>query len=352
CAFVLVAGGLGERLGYSKIKVSLPTELTTGTCYLESYIKSILALQVRGTLKKRSGVCANMAILLSLQNASNKATGSDKKCQLVIMTSDDTHTGTVSLLKEHHYFGMSEDQVTLVKQEKVAALIDAEGHFAMASPYEIVTKPHGHGDVHQLLHSHGLVEKWAKEGKKYVVFFQDTNSPAFLVNGAALGASEKEGLAFNSITIPRKAGEAVGAIAKLKKEDGSAITCNVEYNQLEPLLKATVNPKGDVNDEATGFSPFPGNINQLIIRLKEYQEVLDKTSGLMPEFVNPKYADAEKMKFKAPTRLECMMQDLPKVLPTEAKVGFTQFDVRGSLRSLLLLWSHIAPSLRIGRTLL
>ena len=158
CAFVLVAGGLGERLGYSKIKVSLPTELTTGTCYLESYIKSILALQVRCTLKKRGGVCADMAILLSLQNASNKATGSDKKCQLVIMTSDDTHTGTVSLLKEHHYFGMSEDQVTLqskhtllllscglctshqvtlVKQEKVAALIDAEGHFAMASPYEV-----------------------------------------------------------------------------------------------------------------------------------------------------------------------------------------------------------------------
>lgn len=28
--FVLVAGGLGERLGYNKIKIGLPTELTTG----------------------------------------------------------------------------------------------------------------------------------------------------------------------------------------------------------------------------------------------------------------------------------------------------------------------------------
>ena len=26
CAFVLVAGGLGERFGYSRIKVELPTE--------------------------------------------------------------------------------------------------------------------------------------------------------------------------------------------------------------------------------------------------------------------------------------------------------------------------------------
>lgn len=29
CAFVLVAGGLGTRLGYSDIKVSLPVESTT-----------------------------------------------------------------------------------------------------------------------------------------------------------------------------------------------------------------------------------------------------------------------------------------------------------------------------------
>lgn len=38
---------------------------------------------------------------------------------------------------------------------------------------------------------------------------------------------------------------------------------NVEYNQLDPLLRATGHPDGDVNDE-TGFSPFPGNINQVI----------------------------------------------------------------------------------------
>ena len=43
----------------------------------------------------------------------------------------------------------------------------------------------------------------------------------------------------------------------------------------------------------------------------------------MPEFVNPKYADAQKCKFKKPTRLECMMQDYPKILGEKAKVGFT-----------------------------
>lgn len=37
---------------------------------------------------------------------------------------------------------------------------------------------------------------------------------------------------------------------------------NVEYNQLDPLLRATGHPDGDVNCE-TGYSPYPGNINQV-----------------------------------------------------------------------------------------
>jgi hypothetical protein len=45
CALVLLAGGLGERLGYCGIKLALPAEITTGRCYLQYYIDSLLALQ-------------------------------------------------------------------------------------------------------------------------------------------------------------------------------------------------------------------------------------------------------------------------------------------------------------------
>jgi UDP-sugar pyrophosphorylase len=85
-------------------------------------------------------------------------------------------------------------------------------------------------------------------------------------------------------------------------------TINVEYNMLDPLLRATGNPEGDVNDEKTGFSPFPGNINQLLFKAESYAETLERTKGVMPEFVNPKYTDETKTVFKKPTRLECMMQ--------------------------------------------
>jgi len=54
--------------------------------------------------------------------------------------------------------------------------------------------------------------------------------------------------------------------------------------------------------------------------------VLARTGGAIPEFVNPKYADDAKTAFKKPTRLECMMQDYPKLLSSAAKVGFTVLE--------------------------
>ena len=57
------------------------------------------------------------------------------------------------------------------------------------------------------------------------------------------------------LPIPRplqKAKESIGAIARLVSSDGRAMTVNVEYNQLDPLLRATINPEGDVNDPKTG----------------------------------------------------------------------------------------------------
>uniref|UniRef100_A0A2P2K6E5 UDP-sugar pyrophosphorylase n=1 Tax=Rhizophora mucronata TaxID=61149 RepID=A0A2P2K6E5_RHIMU len=106
---------------------------------------------------------------------------------------------------------------------------------------------------------------------------------------------------------------------------GRSMVINVEYNQLDPLLRATGYPDGDVNCE-TGYSPFPGNINQLILELGPYIEELKKTGGAIKEFVNPKYKDASKTSFKSSTRLECMMQDYPKTLPPSARVGFTVMD--------------------------
>ncbi|GMY06652.1 UDP-sugar pyrophosphorylase [Fagus crenata] len=306
-AFVLVAGGLGERLGYNGIKVALPAETTTGTCFLQQYIESILALQ-EASCSFSQGEC-------------------QRQIPFVIMTSDDTHTRTIELLESNSYFGMEPTQVKLLKQEKVACLDDNDARLAvdLRNKYKIQTKPHGHGDVHALLFSSGLLKVWHDAGLRWVLFFQDTNGLLFKAIPAALGVSATRQYHVNSLAVPRKAKEAIGGITKLTHDDGRSMVINVEYNQLDPLLRATGNPEGDVNCE-TGFSPFPGNINQLILELGPYIEELTKTRGAIKEFVNPKYKDASKTSFKSSTRLECMMQDYPKTLSPSARVGFTVMD--------------------------
>ena len=303
--FVMVAGGLGERLGYPSIKIGIQTDLITLRPFIEVYIDIIKAYEER-------------VIKSGLQ---------DKKwfIPLCIMTSGDTHERTVQLLEENNNFGLKNNQIVLVKQEKCPAILDNECHLSLKKDkLEIETKPHGHGDIHLLMYQKGLVKKWVSEGKKYLVLFQDTNALIFNSIPSAIGTSVKLGLAINTICIPRKPGEAVGAICKLTKKDGSSITNNVEYNQLEALLKEKYNPKGDVPNK-DGISDFPGNTNVLIFQLDIYLKALDKTKGLIPEFVNPKYADEAKTKFKSPTRLECLMQDLPKLLTDGEKVGFTSY---------------------------
>lgn len=204
--FILVAGGLGERLGYEGIKVALPLyDSEREKCFLGLYIAHILNLQ---TTK-----------------------GKGRKIPLAIMTSDDTHDLTVKLLKDNSNFGMEEGQVTIMKQNKVPALENSDARFACKDGV-ISTKPHGHGDVHTLMHQTGLADAWEKAGIKWIVFFQDTNGIIFRALPSVLGVSVSNQFAVNSVCVPRTPGEAVGGICKLKHEDGREVTVNVEYNQV------------------------------------------------------------------------------------------------------------------------
>ena len=277
-AFVIVAGGLGERLGYKGIKLALPSEIVTETSFIELYIQFILALQER---------------------ARTSTGDSSLELPLAIMTSDDTDGMTTELLHKHHNFGMTSTQLTIFKQGKVPSLLDNEAHFTLeeGDPYVLDTKPHGHGDVHMLLYQTGIIQRWVEQrGRKHVVFFQDTNGLVFRAIPAALGVSVEKGLEVNSLTVPRVQGDAVGAICRLVREAGTGkkegeqlpdvLTINVEYNQLEGLMgkgaKEPIVP-------GTKNSVYPGNTNVLIFDAVRYLDVLKAKKGAISEFVNPKY---------------------------------------------------------------
>jgi UDP-sugar pyrophosphorylase len=292
-AVVMVAGGLGERLGHAGIKIDIPAEVTCGTSYL--------------------ALCA--AYLRALGARVNT------RIPFIIMTSDATHEGTIQSLEKNVRFGLERDQVHVIKQQLVPAFRDNDARLAKDSRYRPTLKPHGHGDVHRLLHGSGLAARLHREGRTHLAFIQDTNGQVLNSLLAALGVSVQHGFTYNSMAVSRIHGEAAGAIVRLRGMERE-LTLNVEYNQLHTLPK----PDGDVAGPDR-FSKFPGNINALIVELGAYVAILERTAGIIPEFVNPKYTDAARTIFR-PARLETMMQDLPKLFGPEHRTGVTVFDRR------------------------
>ena len=221
--FVLVAGGLGRAAGLLGIKLALPSDSSRGACFLEEYAHSILAAP------------GSRAKLRSRSPGHHDQPGHAHQ--------DARAAGIERLL-----WARRRGQVTLLLQERVACLSDGAASLALdpADPFRILTKPHGHGDVHALLHSTGTARRWAREhGTRWVAFFQDTNVQAFRALPAAVGVAEAKGYAMVSVAVPRRAGEAIGALARLVPMDAKGageargLTINVEYNQLDPLLRAT-----------------------------------------------------------------------------------------------------------------
>ena len=214
--FVLIAGGLGERLGYSGIKIGLPVcTIKKDYTYLRYYAQYVHA-------------CRERAIQLLPEDQR-----ADFYVPFCIMVSDDTHDRTIELLEKNEYFGLGKERVDIVKQENVPALIDNTAKIAIDKEnFRVITKPHGHGDIHNLLFERGVAKKWRDMGKEWMVFIQDTNALALKAIPSILGVSRANNWQMNSVCVPRMPGEAMGAICRLvnEQDDTKEFVINVEYN--------------------------------------------------------------------------------------------------------------------------
>ena len=111
--FVLIAGGLGERLGYSGIKIDLPVSTVEANyCYLKYYANYVHACTERAMADVPEHLRSSFYI------------------PFAIMVSDDTHDKTVELLKRNNFFGLRREHVDIIKQENVPALMDNNARIA------------------------------------------------------------------------------------------------------------------------------------------------------------------------------------------------------------------------------
>ena len=148
----MIAGGLGERLGFSSIKISLPViTVVEDYSYMKYYAE--YALACKAAALKRDPTLDSTTFYVPF----------------AIMVSDDTHDRTVQLLESHNYFGLGKDRVDIIKQENVPAMIDNSARLALKDG-KVDTKPHGHGDIHNLLFDSGVAKKWLSMGKEWMIF--------------------------------------------------------------------------------------------------------------------------------------------------------------------------------------
>ncbi|GAB66893.1 hypothetical protein PCYB_102430 [Plasmodium cynomolgi strain B] len=285
--FVLLAGGLGERLNHRDIKLKLLTNLVSEKTYIEYYCNYLISFQEY--IKRRK----------------NK----EVDIPFIIMLSDDTYEQTVTFLRRNHFFTLKESQIYFLKQKKVLCFKDSEAHLDFVyqnGSFVLSRKPHGHGDIHSLIKNQINLDTLIEKGYRYLYFFQDTNALAMKVLFVCLGVSIEKELHMNFLAISRNPGEEIGAICSLTNSDNFKRVVNIEYNFLESILTGS---GGQELVDEDGFSFFPGNTSSILFEMRTYNELLKRTNGFVPEYVNPKYADNERKHFVRATRVESMMQD-------------------------------------------
>lgn len=209
---VLLAGGMGTRLGTDEPKGVYNIGITKELYIFECLIKNLLAVveQVGDWIP------------------------------LFIMTSDKNHERTVSFFKEHDYFGYKEAEVWFFKQE-MAPAVDYQGKVFLESKDKISTSPNGNGGWFISLERNGLLEKIHEIGIEWLNIFAVDNVLQKMTDPVFIGAVLERGVEVGSKVV-RKSNpdEKVGVMCL---EDGRPSI--VEYYELTEEMRHEKNEKGE-----------------------------------------------------------------------------------------------------------
>jgi len=237
---VLLAGGMGTRLGSDDPKGMYNVGLTKDLYIFECLINNLL-------------------------DVVRKA---DAWVPLFVMTSDKNNDATVAFLKEHQFFGYKEECVFFFKQE-MAAATDYEGKIYLEEKGKLSTSPNGNGGWFGSMAKAGLLEKVHKLGIEWINVFAVDNVLQRIADPCFVGAVIERNCAVGSKVVRKSApDEKVGVMCL---EDGKPSI--VEYYE---LTEEMMNAKDAKGDPAYNF----GVILNYLFREKDLEQIMENNMPL------------------------------------------------------------------------
>ena len=210
---VLLAGGMGTRLGSDNPKGMYDIGLTKHVYIFQRIIENLL-----DTVKQAGGAYIH----------------------LFIMTSEKNNDITISFLKEHNYFGYPEDKVTFFKQD-MAPASDYNGKVYMEGKGRISTSPNGNAGWYASMLKAGLRDVILKEGIEWMDIFAVDNVLQRIADPCFVGATVTTGVACGAKVVRKNApNEGVGVMCL---EDGKPSI--VEYYELSQEMMDAKDENGD-----------------------------------------------------------------------------------------------------------
>lgn len=235
-AAVLLAGGMGTRLGSDHPKGMYDIGLTKPVYIFQRIIENMLDV-VKQT---------------------------EAWVRLFVMTSDKNYDMTVDFFEEKNYFGYHRDYVSFFIQDVVPAS-DYEGKVYMEEPWKISTSPNGNGGWFSSMNKCGLLNVIKKDGIEWINVFAVDNVLQRIADPCFVGAVIANGCVAGAKVVKKNSpDERVGALCL---EDGRPSI--VEYYELTDEMKAAKDADGN---PAYDF----GVILNYIFRTQELEEIMDR----------------------------------------------------------------------------
>ena len=223
-AAVLLAGGMGTRLGLDKPKGVLNIGETKELYLFEQLVKNLEA------------VVAKCAGETDYRAGETKVT-----IPLYIMTSEKNDGDTRSFFKEHNYFGYPESDVKFFVQE-MAAAVDYNGKLLMEGRGRLATSPNGNGGWFSSLAKAGYLEDLHQRGVEWLNIFAVDNPLQKMCNPEFVGATILSGAESGSKVIRKNdPHEKMGVICK---ENGHPSV--IEYYEMTEEMAEERNSDGSL----------------------------------------------------------------------------------------------------------